>query len=444
MAKVNSGDGREFNELESDTSGANPVAIKKGIDKTVQALVGELENKSRLVKGHDHVTAATCMSAGSDVQLGTMIVVAIDKAGQKAKKKQVDEKISQLSTELKEKQAKELALLSYSSTDNEGEPSNLDTLMKVIAGVSMSSHLENVKPSKSSRKKVKRAQEDARRKQRIQEEQSKSISNQMVEDEKLGKRLEPLDVTITEIKVSGLCLYRVIRDQLAHHSGGFSPYSYQGLREMVAVYKCHVPEFPSFVPNNQVDGDSDNSLVERFENYWKEVDSTEAWGGQLGLGALTHCLKKSLTVCSGSFPKVENVNGIIGPAHYMVQQLDGTTNKWSWCKQELGENSILAMFLAGCKACAIVNRIPLFKHIASLPGKKTLVLPVPNKPGSEYNGILNIGCMRHPDNYKCDDHLFFLYRVFIEPLIACYSRYIDKQPSLGRYDDSHLKFHLLF
>lgn len=39
----------------SVTSGANPVSIKKGIDKTVQALVDELENKSRPVKGRDDV-----------------------------------------------------------------------------------------------------------------------------------------------------------------------------------------------------------------------------------------------------------------------------------------------------------------------------------------------------------------------------------------------------
>lgn len=37
------------------TSGANPVSIKKGIDKTVQGLVEELEKKSRPIKGRDDV-----------------------------------------------------------------------------------------------------------------------------------------------------------------------------------------------------------------------------------------------------------------------------------------------------------------------------------------------------------------------------------------------------
>ena len=37
--------------LLSVTSGANPVSLKKGIDKTVQGLIQELENKARPVKG---------------------------------------------------------------------------------------------------------------------------------------------------------------------------------------------------------------------------------------------------------------------------------------------------------------------------------------------------------------------------------------------------------
>ncbi|KAM5575582.1 hypothetical protein ABKV19_014502 [Rosa sericea] len=41
------------------------------------------------------------------------------------------------------------------------------------------------------------------------------------------------------------------------------------------------------------------------------------------------------------------------------------------------------------------------------------------------------------DVIKVADHLFDFYIIFIEPLIACYLRYMDKQPSHGRYEDSH-------
>lgn len=41
--------------LLSVTSGANPVSVKRGIDKTVQGLVEELERKARPVKGREDI-----------------------------------------------------------------------------------------------------------------------------------------------------------------------------------------------------------------------------------------------------------------------------------------------------------------------------------------------------------------------------------------------------
>lgn len=41
--------------LLSVTSGANPVSLKRGIDKTVQGLIEELEKKARPVKGGDDI-----------------------------------------------------------------------------------------------------------------------------------------------------------------------------------------------------------------------------------------------------------------------------------------------------------------------------------------------------------------------------------------------------
>ncbi|KAF1892015.1 hypothetical protein Lal_00036367 [Lupinus albus] len=70
---------------------------------------------------------------------------------------------------------------------------------------------------------------------------------------------------------------------------------------------------------NLIEDNSDESLVQKFENYWKAVESTVVWGGQLELGecfklllwsrlrlgAFTHCLKKHIMIFSGSFPDVE-------------------------------------------------------------------------------------------------------------------------------------------
>ncbi|KAI5399841.1 hypothetical protein KIW84_064970 [Lathyrus oleraceus] len=63
------------------TSGANPVSIKKGIDKTVAALVEELEKLARPVKGGDDIKAVATISAGNDELIGKMIAEAIDKVG---------------------------------------------------------------------------------------------------------------------------------------------------------------------------------------------------------------------------------------------------------------------------------------------------------------------------------------------------------------------------
>jgi chaperonin GroEL (HSP60 family) len=47
--------------LLSVTSGANPVSLKKGIDKTVQGLIQELENKARPVKGGGDIKGGYCI-----------------------------------------------------------------------------------------------------------------------------------------------------------------------------------------------------------------------------------------------------------------------------------------------------------------------------------------------------------------------------------------------
>lgn len=229
------------------------------------------------------------------------------KAEQKAKKKQVEDEISRLLSQLKAKQSEELALLGYKTTDS-SEKGSLDSLVKAIAGVSVIDHSESTKPSKGARRRGRRAQEAAAREQRIQEEQSNIISDRMIENESLETKLEPLGLTIKEIKPDGHCLYRALEDQLSLHSrNNTSQYNYQELREMVANYmREHASDFlPFFLSDGKIEMDSDSSPMERFVKYCEEVQTTAAWGGQLELGALTHCLKKHIVIYSGSFPDVE-------------------------------------------------------------------------------------------------------------------------------------------
>jgi len=226
------------------------------------------------------------------------------KAEQKAKKKQVEEEITRLSAELEAKHAAELASFGYKPSGS-SEKGNLDNLVKAIAGVSMSSNLDSAKPSKGARRREKKAKEEAAREQWIQEEQSNLVSDRMLENEKLESKLEPLGLTIQEIKPDGHCLYRAVENQLLLHSKGTARYSYQDLRQMTAKYmREHADDFlPFFLAEGKAETGSDPS--ESFEKYCQEIESTAAWGGQLELGALTHCLKKHIVVYSGSFPDVE-------------------------------------------------------------------------------------------------------------------------------------------
>lgn len=228
------------------------------------------------------------------------------KAEQKAKKKQVEDEISKLLSELKERHARELTLLGFSNSKGE-DKKDLDILVNAIAGVTVNSQSELPKSSKSLKRREKRAQQEVAREQRIQEEQSNMVSDRMIENEKLEKKLEPLGLTVHEIKPDGHCLYRAVENQLTVLSGCSSPYNFQELRKMVASYmRQHASDYlPFFLSEHNMDINLDVSPAEIFEGYCREVESTAAWGGQLELGALTHCLRKHIIVLSGSFPDVE-------------------------------------------------------------------------------------------------------------------------------------------
>lgn len=223
------------------------------------------------------------------------------KAEQKLKKKQVEEKISRLSSELEANQSKELASLGFTNNNtSDDKKSNLDNLVKAIAGVSCSApQVESSKQSKSAKRRGKRAQEELAREQRIQEEQNNLMSDRMVENENLEKKLEPLGLTINEIKPDGHCLYRAVENQLSLYNNGTASYNYQQLRELAAKYMRENADY--FLPFYLSEGKAESD----FEKYCDEVGSTAIWGGQLELGALTHVLKKHIIVYSGSFPEVE-------------------------------------------------------------------------------------------------------------------------------------------
>lgn len=67
--------------LQAVTAGANPINVKKGIDKTIEYLVDKLSTYSRAVKGRDDIKNVATISAGNDESIGEMIADALDKVG---------------------------------------------------------------------------------------------------------------------------------------------------------------------------------------------------------------------------------------------------------------------------------------------------------------------------------------------------------------------------
>ncbi|KAK4488000.1 hypothetical protein RD792_003739 [Penstemon davidsonii] len=63
------------------TYGANPVSLKKGMEKTVKQLVKILKEESYAVKGNDDIKAVATISAGNDEYVGNLIAEAIAKIG---------------------------------------------------------------------------------------------------------------------------------------------------------------------------------------------------------------------------------------------------------------------------------------------------------------------------------------------------------------------------
>lgn len=67
--------------LQAVSAGANPVSVKKGIDKTCTFLVEKLGEKAKQISGPKDIKSIATISAGNDDMIGSMIAEALDKVG---------------------------------------------------------------------------------------------------------------------------------------------------------------------------------------------------------------------------------------------------------------------------------------------------------------------------------------------------------------------------
>ena len=67
--------------LRNVTAGANPIILKRGMDKATEAILVELKAASRVVANKKEIEQVATISANSDTAIGAMIAEAMDKVG---------------------------------------------------------------------------------------------------------------------------------------------------------------------------------------------------------------------------------------------------------------------------------------------------------------------------------------------------------------------------
>ncbi|HRH33734.1 MAG TPA: chaperonin GroEL [Catalimonadaceae bacterium] len=67
--------------IKSVTAGANPMDLKRGIDKAVTAVVKNLKSQSKAISNNSEIAQVATISANSDKEIGDMIANAMEKVG---------------------------------------------------------------------------------------------------------------------------------------------------------------------------------------------------------------------------------------------------------------------------------------------------------------------------------------------------------------------------
>ena len=67
--------------LRNITAGANPIEVKRGMDKAAEAIIDELKKHAKEVKDKEQIAQVATISANSDKKIGDLIAEAMEKVG---------------------------------------------------------------------------------------------------------------------------------------------------------------------------------------------------------------------------------------------------------------------------------------------------------------------------------------------------------------------------
>ncbi len=113
--------------LKNIAVGANPIEVKRGIDKAVKIVVDFLKSISKNISSKDDIAKVAAVSANNDPEIGKMIADAMDKVGNKGVITVEEAKSMESSLEVVEGMQFDRGYVSpYMITDNEKMTSELD------------------------------------------------------------------------------------------------------------------------------------------------------------------------------------------------------------------------------------------------------------------------------------------------------------------------------
>ena len=119
--------------LKNITAGANPIAVKKGIEKGVQTVVEYLKSQSMDVSGAGKIQQVATISANNDEEIGKLIAEAMQKVGEEGVITVEEAKSLETNLELVEGMQFERGFVSpYMATDQEKMQTELDEPLILI------------------------------------------------------------------------------------------------------------------------------------------------------------------------------------------------------------------------------------------------------------------------------------------------------------------------
>ena len=69
------------NGIKNVAAGANPMDLKRGIDKAVKTVISDLQDQSKEIKDSSEISQVATVSANNDHEIGNMVADAMDKVG---------------------------------------------------------------------------------------------------------------------------------------------------------------------------------------------------------------------------------------------------------------------------------------------------------------------------------------------------------------------------